>query len=89
MVSFSFCQRARRADAFSLRFASSSSIRSSRSLEAGSFSFFRAWRSISSWSVRRSSSSSSSGRLSIWMRMREAASSTRSMALSGRNRLVM
>jgi hypothetical protein len=39
--------------------------------------------------MRRSSSSISSGRLSISIRMREAASSIRSMALSGRKRPVM
>ena len=46
-------------------------------------------RSISSCMIRRSISSSSVGMLSISMRSREAASSIRSMALSGRNRSVI
>ena len=47
-------------------------------------SFAIAASSISSWRTRRSASSSSSGSESISMRSREAASSTRSIALSGR-----
>jgi hypothetical protein len=57
-----------------------------RSREAVSLSFFSASRSILSWMMRRSSSSSSSGLESICMRRREAASSIRSIALSGRKR---
>ena len=45
--------------------------------------------SISSWRTRRSASSSSSGEESISIRRRDAASSTRSIALSGRNRSAM
>ena len=45
--------------------------------------------SISSWRTRRSASSSSSGDESISIRSRDAASSTRSIALSGRKRSVM
>ena len=52
-------------------------------------SFAIAASSISSWRTRRSASSSSSGDESISMRSREAASSTRSIALSGRYRSVM
>ena len=60
-----------------------------RSREASSFSFFRASRSIFNWMMRRSSSSISSGLESTSMRMRLAASSIRSMALSGKKRSVM
>jgi hypothetical protein len=63
--------------------------RSSRSREAGSLSFFSASRSILSWTMRRSSSSIASGFESTSMRNREAASSIRSIALSGRKRSVM
>ena len=45
--------------------------------------------SISSWITRRFASSSSSGLESISMRSRDAASSTRSIALSGRKRSAM
>ena len=58
-------------------------------LEASSFSFFSASCSIFSWMMRRSSWSSASGLESISMRMRAAASSIRSMALSGSWRSVM
>ena len=61
----------------------------SRSWESGSFSFFSASRSISSWSFFRSKASISSGALSRAMRRRAAASSMRSMALSGRRLSVM
>ena len=44
---------------------------------------------VSSWRIRRSSESISSGTEFISSRSRDAASSTRSMALSGRNREVM
>jgi hypothetical protein len=52
-------------------------------------SFFSASRSIFSWIMRRSSRSMDSGLESISMRMRDAASSIRSMALSGSWRSVM
>jgi hypothetical protein len=58
-------------------------------LEASSFSFFTASRSIFSWIRRRSSLSMTSGLESISILMRAAASSIRSMALSGRKRSVM
>jgi hypothetical protein len=48
-----------------------------------------AWRSISSWISLRSTSSISVGSESISMRRREAASSIRSIALSGRKRSAM
>ena len=69
--------------------ASSFSSRSSRSFEASSFSSFSASRSIFSCMMRRSISSSASGLESTCMRSRAAASSTRSIALSGRKRSVM
>ena len=72
----------------SWRPASSSSSLASRSRDTSSFSLRSAARSISSWRARRSSTSTSVGMESISMRSREAASSTRSMALSGRNRPV-
>ena len=73
----------------SLRSASSFSSFSSRSFDALSVSLRSASRSISSCMMRRSTSSSSAGIESISMRSRDAASSIRSMALSGRNRSVM
>ncbi len=69
--------------------ASSFSRRCNLSLEASSFSFFRASRSISNCMILRSISSSSAGMLSISMRSRDAASSIRSMALSGKKRSLM
>ena len=60
-----------------------------RSFEASSVSFFSASRSIFSWMMRRSSSSSASGLESTCIRSRDAASSMRSIALSGRKRSVM
>ncbi len=71
----------------SLRISSSSMDR--RFLDASSFSFFTASRSILSWISRRSSLSMDSGLESISILMRAAASSIRSMALSGRKRSVM
>jgi ABC-type multidrug transport system ATPase subunit len=71
----------------SLSICASRSVR--RRLEASSDSFFKASRSILSWIKRRSSRSISSGLLSISMRMRDAASSTKSMALSGSWRSLM
>ena len=61
----------------------------SRSLEAASLSFFSASRSIFICMRSRSMASSSSGLESISIRRREAASSIRSMALSGRKRSEM
>ena len=52
-------------------------------------SFFSASRSILSWMMRRSRFSISSGLDSTSMRIRLAASSIRSIALSGRKRSVM
>jgi hypothetical protein len=69
-----------------LRSASSRSSRSRRAREASSVSFCNAARSISNWRIRRSTSSISTGIESISMRSRLAASSMRSIALSGRNR---
>ncbi len=88
MASFSDCQWAVMALDCSFRLAISSSSRASRSAEAGSVSFSRAIRSISSWRRRRVTTSSSVGIESISMRSRLAASSMRSIALSGRNRPV-
>ena len=61
----------------------------SRSREAASVSFLSASRSISSCMTRRVRSSSSAGIESISVRSLAAASSTRSMALSGRKRSEM
>ena len=71
------------------RSAISSSSFSRRCWEAWSVSFFRASRSILSWTRRRSISSRASGLESTAMRTRLPASSIRSMALSGRKRSVM
>jgi len=54
-----------------------------------SLSFFSACFSISSWVARRSSWSISVGMESIWIRSDAAASSIKSMALSGRKRSEM
>ena len=88
-VSFSRCHWAFIAEDFSFSSASSRSICSRRSTALRSFSFCNAVRSISSCMMRRSTSSISWGIESISMRNRDAASSTRSMALSGRNRSPM
>ena len=89
MASFSCFQRAFSALASSLMCASSFSTTASRSRELASSSRFSAWRSISSCVARRSSWSISVGMESIWMRSEAAASSIRSMALSGRKRSEM
>ena len=81
------CEVSRRSS--SLRSAISFSARPSRSLLSASFSIFSASRSISSCISRRRTLSSALGMLSFSMRRRLAASSTRSMALSGRNRSLM
>src|SRR5439155_446544 len=70
----------------SFAWASSRSSFPRRSLLAASVSFFSASRSISSRLMARSTSSSSAGIESISMRSFDAASSTRSIALSGRKR---
>ena len=80
---------ARIASASARRSASSLRSSSSRALLAGSFSLASAASSISSRVTRRVSSSSSAGIESISVRSSAQASSTRSMALSGRNRSVM
>ena len=75
-----------------LRSRSSASSRSSalrRAFEASSFSLLSDVSSISSCIARRLSSSISSGIESISMRSREADSSMRSIALSGRKRSAM
>ena len=86
MAAFSACQWAVMALDCSFSSASSASSRARRSAEASSDSFSRATRSISSWRIRRITTSSSVGIESISMRSRLAASSMRSIALSGRNR---
>src|SRR5207245_7222737 len=65
---------------------SSRSIFSDRSCDWASLSRRMPSRSISSWRIRRMRSSNGVGMLSISIRRRDAASSTRSIALSGRNR---
>ena len=71
------------------RSLSSPSRRRSRSFEPASLSFFSASCSIFSRMMSRSSESSSSGLESTCIFSRAAASSIRSMALSGRKRSVM
>ncbi len=71
------------------RRAISSPIKSSRRSEASSVSLRTASRSIFSWIRRRSSLSMTSGLESISILIFEAASSIRSMALSGRKRSLM
>ena len=89
MASFSAIQCAFISFTCSRRSASSRSIALRRSLLASSFSFFSAWCSISSCWTRRSTSSISVGIESISIRSRDAASSIRSIALSGRKRSAM
>ena len=89
MASFSACHCAFIAPDVSRSSASSRSIASRRVAEASSFSLASAWCSISSCMMRRSTSSISVGSESISMRSRDAASSIRSIALSGRKRSVM
>ena len=87
---FSFCQRGASSRRSARRSsASSASIASRRAFDASSFSFFSASRSISSCVMRRSTSSISVGIESISIFSREAASSIRSIALSGRKRSAM
>ena len=84
--SFSFSWRIISGFNCSLTSCSSSFTFSNRALLASSFSFSIAVCSISSCSCLRSSRSISSGWLSSCTRMFAHASSTRSIALSGRNR---
>jgi hypothetical protein len=86
---FSASQRCLSARFSSSRSASSFSSAARRAFDASSVSLRSASRSISSWIRRRSASSSSTGIESISIRSREAASSTRSIALSGRKRSLM
>ena len=88
MHAFSCCQCAVIPSRCSARSASSASRRLKRSAEASSVSFSSATFSISSWRMRRITWSSSVGKESISMRSLLAASSIRSMALSGRKRPV-
>ncbi len=88
-LDFSRSQRARRPVSCSCLSARSARSRSSRSLLAGSASLASASSSIFIRSTARCSSSISTGRESISIRSLDAASSMRSMALSGRNRAVM
>ena len=83
MASFSFCQCATIASRSSASSASSASIASRRCFDASSVSLASAAFSISSWRMRRSTTSISNGIESISMRRRDAASSMRSIALSG------
>ena len=89
MASFSFCQCATIASRSSASSASSLSIASRRCFDDSSVSFASAAFSISSWRMRRSTTSISNGMESISIRSRDAASSTRSIALSGSWRPVM
>ncbi len=88
-LDFSRSQRASSPVSCSCRSARSARSRSSRSLLAGSASLASASSSIFIRSTARCSSSISTGRESISIRSRDAASSIRSIALSGRNRAVM
>ena len=89
MTSFSADHLARSRLAVSRSSESRFSISSRRARASLVFSFVSARFSMSSDTMRRSTSSISAGTESICVRRREAASSTRSMALSGRKRSVM
>ena len=89
MACFSLCHWAFIAAERSCSSASSRSIAPVRSAEAASVSLRSDVSSISSCITRRSTSSISVGSESISMRSREADSSIRSIALSGRNRSAM
>ena len=89
ILAFSACHWAIFDELCSCSSASSRSSASLRFLEASSFSLRSDVSSISSCIARRLSSSISSGIESISMRRREAASSMRSIALSGRKRSAM
>ena len=86
---FSASQRARRPVSSSSLSAISWRILTSRSFEASSVSLATAISSIRSRSTCRCRTSISTGEESISIRRRDADSSIRSMALSGRNREVM
>ncbi len=86
MSVFSFSQRAFMALKVSRSWESCSRSRDRRSWLTSSFSFCRAASSISSCMIFRLTSSSSAGMESISVRIMAQASSTRSMALSGRKR---
>ena len=86
ILSFSACQRVVSAPDCSSRLANSPSSVPSRSFDAASVSRFSASRSILSCMIRRSRFSISSGLDSTSIRNRDAASSIRSIALSGKNR---
>ena len=86
---FSFSQTAFFSLKSSRRPASSSESFSHLSFESLSVSFLRAASSISSYIILRRRLSSSSGMESISVLIEAQASSTRSMALSGRNLSVM
>ena len=88
-LSRSACQRAVISADRSSSAESSFRSFSSRSWLATSVSFFSASASICFCRISRSSASSSSGLESTSIRSRDAASSIRSIALSGRNRSVM
>jgi hypothetical protein len=89
MASFSVCQWATMPSRSSRSDVSSPSSASRRALLASSVSLASAAFSISSWRMRRSTTSISNGIESISIRRRDAASSTRSIALSGSCRPVM
>ena len=90
MAPFSFCQRAVSAESSSLLLGQlGPQRRQPVHATPASDSFSSAISSISSRRTARSTVSISTGRESISIRSRDAASSTRSMALSGRNRAVM
>ena len=89
IASFSASHWARMLSASWRRSASSLRSASSRAFDALSFSFLSAASSISSCMTRRVTSSSSDGIESISVRIMAQASSTRSIALSGRKRSVM
>ena len=89
IASFSAFQEARMAFAFSFMSASSFSSSARRAALASSFSLRSADSSISMRMDLRSASSISCGQESISVRSLAAASSIRSMALSGRNRSAM
>ena len=83
--SFSDCHFAFIPPDFSCKSAIRRSISSSRAFDFSSVSRLNACRSISNCKISRSSSSISCGKLSISMRILLAASSTKSIALSGKN----
>ena len=89
MDSFSAIHSASIPCSSSRRLASSSAIASRRSTAASAVSFSIAACSISSWTMRRRTVSISTGIESISILSRDAASSIRSIALSGMNRSAM